>query len=415
MPQKTDENVNQGTLIVGVGRPAGLSGSWSQFRGDRRDNVVRDAKIASSWPEAGPNILWNLEIGEGHAGVAIRNGSVYIIDYDEKKKEDVVRCLSFDSGEEIWRYTYYDKVKRNHGMSRTVPSVNDDYVVTLGPMCQVVCLDARSGAPIWKKDLVEEYGTKVPEWYAGQCPLIEGDRVILAPGGKCLLTGIELSSGKTLGETANPNGWQMTHSSIIPIEFDGERQYVYSSTGALVGVDAETWRILWTLPDWNTKIATVPSPVDLGGGRILLTMGYNTGGRMIQLVRHDGKIVPETLFTTDAQTFGSDQQTPIFLDGNIYGTIPGGKLACLSPDGKRLWIDESYEFGLGPYMAIGGHLLVLKDNPPVLHLFNVDSNGATLLASHEIIPGNDAWGPMAFADGRLLLRDATTLACVDLR
>lgn len=415
MLPEIDQNANQGTLIAGSGKPSSLKGVWPQFRGEARDNVARGAWIVTSWPETGPKPVWTLDVGEGHAGVAIRNGCVYLVDYDEKTKEDVIRCLSFDTGEEIWRYTYYVKVKRNHGMSRTVPAVTDKFVVTLGPMCHIHCLDAKTGELVWKKDLVREYGTKVPEWYAGQCPLIDGDKVILAPGGKSLLTAIDPATGNTVGETPNPNSWQMTHTSVLPIMFEGKRQYVSCTTGAAVGIDGETWEVLWTLPEWKMKIAVVPSPVDLGNGRIFFTMGYDTGGRMIQLVLKDGRIIPETVFTTKALVFGSDQHTPVYLDGNVYGVIPGGKLACLSPEGKQLWVEESFSFGLGPYMAVGDKLLVLQDNPVILHIFDVGPEGATLLASYEVIKGLDAWAPMAFADGRLVLRDTTKLACFDLR
>ena len=98
--------------------------------------------------------------------------------------QDAIRCLSLDDGREIWRYNYPVEIKRNHGMSRTVPAVSGGYVVTLGPKCQVYCLNAATGALAWKKDLVRECGTTVPPWYAGQCPLIDGDRVILAPGAR---------------------------------------------------------------------------------------------------------------------------------------------------------------------------------------------------------------------------------------
>ena len=45
-------------------------------------------------------------------------------------------------------------VKRNHGMSRTVPAVTDKYVVAIGPKCDVSCLDPATGKPYWLIDLV---------------------------------------------------------------------------------------------------------------------------------------------------------------------------------------------------------------------------------------------------------------------
>ncbi|NOZ22309.1 MAG: PQQ-binding-like beta-propeller repeat protein [Planctomycetes bacterium] len=409
------KNVNQGTLIPGKGTPSSEKGSWPRFRGPAGDAIATGARIASTWPADGPKVLWKIDLGEGHAGAAVHNGCVYIIDYDEKKNEDAVRCLSLDSAEEIWRYTYYVKVKRNHGMSRTVPAVTDKFVVTLGPKCHVVCLDATTGEAIWKKDLVADYGTRVPEWYAGQCPLIDGDRAILAPGGACLMTAVELATGKTVWETPNPKNWQMTHSSILPIHFGGKRQYVWCASDGVIGVDAETGKLLWEFPDWRIRIATVPTPVDVGDGRLFFTGGYNAGSMMVQLVKSGDAFQVKELFRTKPDTFGSDQQTPILHNGLIYGVIPGGRLTCLSLEGKQLWIDKDHNFGLGPYLMVNGKLLVLDDQPPVLYLFDVNAKGAKERAHHSVIGGYDAWAPIAFVNGKVLLRDAETMVCLDLR
>src|ERR1019366_5987845 len=114
----------------------------------------------------------SVALGDGYAGAAVRNGCAYVLDYDKAQKSDVLRCLSLDDGKDVWDYLYPAKVKPNHGMSRTIPAVTEKYVVTLGPLCNVTCVDAHSGQWLWAKDLVREFKTTVPEWYAGQCPLI---------------------------------------------------------------------------------------------------------------------------------------------------------------------------------------------------------------------------------------------------
>ena len=102
------------------------------------------------------------------------------------KQADALRCLSLADGQEIWRYTYPAKIKRYHGISRTIPTLAGKYIVALGPKCHVVCCEAETGKFVWGIDLVQEFGAEVPQWYAGQCPLVDGDRVILAVGGEAL-------------------------------------------------------------------------------------------------------------------------------------------------------------------------------------------------------------------------------------
>jgi outer membrane protein assembly factor BamB len=132
-----------GQLIPGQAQPANLPGLWPQFRGPNRDGISPETTaLARSWEAAGPRPLWAVDCGEGYAGVAIREGRVYLMDYDRDKKQNALRCLSLADGGEIWRFAYTMPVKRNHGMTRTVPALADQYVVAMDPKCHVLCLDA---------------------------------------------------------------------------------------------------------------------------------------------------------------------------------------------------------------------------------------------------------------------------------
>ena len=156
-----------GELTTSDGKPSTLPGSWPGFRGSNLDAIATEAlsgPLNLRWETHKPTVLWDIELGEGYAGAAVANGRVYVLDYDQSKKGDAIRCLSLDDGREIWRYFYQVKIKRNHGMSRTVPVVVGDCVITFGPKCHVVCLDAATGVLRWKRDLVHEDGAEVPAW-----------------------------------------------------------------------------------------------------------------------------------------------------------------------------------------------------------------------------------------------------------
>ena len=149
-----------GKLIRSDGQPANLPGGWPQFRGPNHDGIAHGSpSLCRNWAVGGPRELWTLDVGDGYAGAAVLNGRAYLMDYDREKKQDALRCLSLDNGLEIWRYAYPVNVKRNHGMSRTVPAVTEKIVVAIGPKCHVVCLDSRSGELRWGIDLVRQCGT----------------------------------------------------------------------------------------------------------------------------------------------------------------------------------------------------------------------------------------------------------------
>jgi outer membrane protein assembly factor BamB len=236
-----------GVLTVGEGTPGSAPGSWPGFRGPRGDGICHEpGTLDRTWPESGPPALWSIDLGEGHAGAAVHAGRVYLLDYDQTAGADALRCLSLDDGREIWRFAYPIKIKRNHGMSRTVPAVTDRHVVGLGPMLHVSCLDAKTGEEKWMTDLVREHGATVPQWYAGQCPLIDGARVILAPGGpEAMMMAVDLETGKIEWTAPNPMRWAMTHASIVRADLAGVPTYVYCASRGVVGVHVETGEILW--------------------------------------------------------------------------------------------------------------------------------------------------------------------------
>ena len=407
--------VLRGKLTKFDGVAIDMPGNWPRFRGADFDNISKEnVPLARRWGPGQPKAFWGIDVGEGYAGTAVLNGRVYLLDYDAKKQEDVLRCLALSDGKDIWRYSYPIKVKRNHGMSRTVPAVNDKYVVSMGPKCHVLCLDSITGEFRWGMDLVRDFNATVPEWYAGQCPLIDGERLILAPGGDALMIAVDPATGNVIWKTPNPHNWNMTHSSIMPMEFKGKRIYVYCASGGVVGVSALDGSILWETEDWKIGIATVPSPVIIGDGRIFLTGGYNTGSMMIKLTESAGKITVKTLYRLKPEVFASDQQTPILYEGYIYGVKPDGQLACLDLNGKLMWASGSANrFGLGSYIIAKGLLYVI-DDAGLLTLAEATPDGYKQLAQAQVLKGHDSWGPMAIVGGRLIVRDLTRMVCLDV-
>lgn len=405
----------EGQLFEFDGEAADLPGTWPRFRGTNFDGISSEnIEAATSWPPEGPEVLWSIDVGEGYAGAAVMEGRVYMLDYDRENKADVVRCLSLADGKDIWKYSYPVKVKRNHGMSRTVPAVTEKYIVTLGPKCHVTCLDSVTGEFRWMINLVREFNATVPPWYAGQCPLIENNKVIIAPCGSSLMIVVDCETGEIVWKSPNPNGWKMTHSSIIPTEFMGERMYIYCASRGAVGISADDGTILWETTDWKIRIANIPSPVVVGDGLVFLSGGYNTGSMMLQLSFEHEQIIAKPLFRLASEVFGSAQHTPVFYNDYIYGVRPDGQLICLDLSGKVMWTSTSAnKFGLGPYIIINDLIYVMNDSGE-LSLAKATPRGFIQLARAKVLEGPDSWGPMAIASGRLILRDLNRMICLDI-
>ena len=404
-----------GRLVVSNGVPAQLPGAWPRFRGPNLDAISPETNaLAKTWPKEGPKVCWTIDIGEGFAGAAVWQGCVYVMDYDRENQADAFRCLSLADGREIWRHTYAVKVKRNHGMSRTVPAIAEKFAVAIGPKCRVTCLDPISGELRWTMNLPREYNTEVPPWYAGQCPLIDGDRVILAPAGDVLMLAVDGLTGKVLWQTSNPRRWQMTHSSVMPFEVNGQKMYVYCAGGGVAGVSAKDGALLWETPDWKISIANVPSPLPVGDGKLFFSGGYEAGSLMAQVQETGGKYTLTNLFRLKPVVFGATQQTPIFYRDHIFGVRPDGQFVCLDLSGKPVWQSgAANRYGNGPFMLAQGKFYVLNDGG-TLALVEASTASFKILAQAKVLEGPDAWGPMALAGGRLILRDLNKMICLDV-
>lgn len=386
-------------------------GNWPWFRGPNWNGISPEqVSLAASWPSGGPRKLWSVTLGRGHAGAAIRNGRVYVLDYDEGARADTLRCLSLENGQEIWRQSYPVQLKYNHGLSRTVPAVTDRYVVSLGPRGHALCCRADNGEVVWKKDLVAEYGLQVPSWYFSQCPLIDGDKVIIATGGKALMIGVELASGKVAWTCPNPGGWEVSYASIIPMNLGGTKAYVYPATRGVVAVST-SGRLLWKFDGWKVSTANCPSAVDCGEGRIFLSGGYNAGSMMIKSSASSAT----KQYALPQSTFGSHQHTPIYYQNHIFGISIGNRqFVCLDLQGKVVWSSgHTAQFGLGPYLLADGKFYILSEDGDLV-MAEASTGGYRELARARVV-GSNAWAPMAIAGGRLILRDEQTMVCLDVR
>lgn len=401
-----------------------LKGTWTRFRGADYDNIVKNSvPLKSSWSGNEPEIKWSVDLGEGHAGPAIYEGKVYVMDYDEAAREDALRCFSLENGQELWRRSYKVSLKRNHGMSRTVPAVTADYILTIGPRCHVMCVKRETGDLVWGLDMVQQYQTEVPLWFTGQCPMIDGNKAILAPGGTSVMIAVDMATGKVLWETPNPGGIKMSHSSIMPWTFNGKKMYVYSAVGAVLAVSAEgpdEGKILWMSTAWNHAVVA-PAPVCFPDGKVFLTAGYGAGSMMIKVSQAGSEYKVDVLKQyAPKDGMACEQQTPVIWDGMMLGIQPKdagslrNQLVCVSPDDvmKVVWTSgKDGRFGLGPYLIADQKMYILDDEG-TLTMIKPDKRKYAQLAQKKLFDGADAWGPMALADGFLMLRDSKKMYCV---
>jgi outer membrane protein assembly factor BamB len=204
----------------------------------------------------------------------------------------------------------------------------------------------------------------------------------------------------------------MTHSSVMPVDFCGERMLVYCANRGVLGVSAKDGCRLWESNEWKISLATVPSPLALGDGKLFLSGGYNAGGMLLEVSKSGETFGAKGLFRLTAEVFGATQHTPILQDGYLYGVRADGKFVCLSAEGKPVWASD-VDFGLGGFLLADGIIYALNDSG-TLRMIEAKPDRYHLLAQAQVLKGRESWGPPAIAGGRLLVRDLTKLVCLDV-
>ena len=389
---------------------------WPQFRGPRRDNISNETGLLRKWPEGGPRVLWSVEVCQGYAAAAVCKGRVYFNDYDPATNEWLLRCLKLTDGSELWRFKESKRIRPNHGITRTIPAVDEKYVFSLDPKCVLHCLAAETGQQLWQKSLVKEYGSRIPPWYNGQCPLIEPDRLIIAPGGEALIVALSKDTGREIWRTPNPEKWPLSHASVMPATIGGVKQYLWCTLFGVVGVAADDGRLLWFHPR-KFNVAVSPSPLAIGDERVFMTGPYEAGSIMLRLSNNEGHFSSEAVFDWQGNEWNSEVHTPILFQDHMFavGKKKRGLFTCMDFDGNAAWTSAGEaSFGLGGFILADGMFFILEGKTGLLRLLEANISEYRELDQAQILSGHDVWGPMALSDGKLILRDMTKMVCIEV-
>ena len=201
--------------------------------------------------------------------------------------------------------------------------------------------------------------------------------------------------------------------------------YVYAGIGGVCGVSAEAddcGTLLWETSRWQPAVV-VPSPLQLSDNLLFMCAGYGIGGVLLK-VDFTGNRWTVSIADQHKPAFGisSEQQTPILYNNMIISILPKdalgnrGKIACYSPSNIKtpVWTSAADErFGDGPFMVINNLLFAFKSDGE-LYVYEFKQNGLQLLKKQRILDGIDAWGPLAYADGMLIVRDDHHVVCLKI-
>ena len=385
--------------------PAAIyAADWPQFRGPWATGNSPEKGISKSWRQQSPRQLWRVSLSDnGYAGPSVAGGKLFIIDH--KGNSDIVRAINIANGRDVWRFTYPDTNKQNYGFARATPTVAGGKVYTLSRLGVLHCLNAGTGKKIWAVDVVKQFGGKRGGWDLGGSPLVDGNKVIVNPGGaRATVVALDARSGKALwGCAANDLAG---YSTPVVANLAGRRQYLVFGGTKLLGVDAASGKLLWSIP-WKTEYdVNAASPIVMGNS-VFITSGYGVGCALVDVTTGGARI------PWRSRDIQSQFNTPVAVGGALFSTSDPGYLVCLDPkSGKTRWKQRGFE--KGGLCGVDGTLIVVDGARGDVALVAANPAGYQELGRFRPL-GGQSWTAPIVADGKLFVRNQKGLGCYALR
>jgi len=400
---------------------SGAAAGWPNFRGPKLDDISPDTGLINSIPSGGPKQLWVYkDAGMGYSSYSIVDGKLYTM--GTRDSDVTVMCVNIEDGSEVWSTKFAEDDQKGYSVGwghgpRSTPSISDGLVFALGPKGTLVCLSAEDGKKKWSKHFVDDFGGKAGGWGFSASPLVDGENLIIAPGGQdagivCLKKG----TGAVVWKADDVKPGKAEYATIVPAEINGTRQYIRLFEKQLVGVAAEDGKLLWSSP-WEGKTAVIPTPI-VDGNQIYISSGYGVGCKLVEVAADNS--VKDVWQNKEMQNHHGGV---IKVGDYLYGFSGRGLICQDWKTGEKVWEHgDRGTLSKGAVHVADGKIFALNEKDGTLTLAEAtskgfESKGAFKLSpqSEERNPKGAIWSHPVVIDGKLYLRDQQYVICYDVK
>ena len=381
---------------------------WTDFRGPARDGRYDESPILTQWPSGGLTALWKQPIGGGYASFVVAQGLAFTI--EQRRHQEVVAAYDVETGREQWTQGWDAEFIESMGGDgpRATPTWDEGRLYALGAQGDLRCLEARTGKVIWSKNILSDNGAQNLQWGMSGAPLIVDDKVIVLPGG---------TSGKSVVAYNKLTGspvWRslsdrQAYTSPMTVTLAGKRQIIIVTASRVAGLEIADGSLLWEYP-WDTQMGiNISQPIPVDKNRFFISAGYGKGAALVEVSSNGAGFSVRKVWENSLMK--NKFNSSVLDKGYVYG-LDEGILTCLDVEtGERKW--KGGRYGYGQVVLASGHLLVSTEQGE-LALVKATPDQYTEVAKFPAIEGK-TWNYPALADGRLLVRNQTQMACFDLR
>ncbi len=379
---------------------------WTDYRGPNRDGRYDEMTVSTSWPGGGLPALWKHPIGLGYASFVIADGRAYTI--EQRRGQEVATAYDVETGRQIWAQGWNAEYKDSTGDGpRATPTWDNGRVYALGATGELRCLDAKTGAVIWGKNILRENGAENLPWAMAASPLIVDDKVIVLPGGTSgnSVVAYNKNTGAAVWKSLND---RQGYVSPMLATLSGTRQVLVVSSSRMVGLSPDDGSMLWNLT-WDTDMGINASqPVIVDKNRFFISSGYGKGAALVEISGSGKNLAARAVWQNI--NMKNKFNSSVLHQGFIYG-LDEGILSCVDVNtGERKW--KGGRYGYGQVILASGHLIVMSHTGE-LALVKATPDQYSELARFPALDGQ-TWNYPAIAGGKLLVRNATQMAAFNI-
>ena len=397
---------------------------WPQWRGPERNGISRETGLLKQWPKDGPKLLWQAnDLGDGFSTPSVAGSRIYLMS-NRGMDNEFVEALSTQDGKVIWTTRVGNVGNPNQDppfpKARTTPTIDGNLLYALGSDGDLVCLDAKNGKVRWQKNLRKDFGGQPHEWAYAESPLVDGDVVVVTPGGaQATIVALNKKTGAVIWKSAVPGGDAAGYASAVVVQTAGRKQYVQFLSKGIVGVDAKTGAFLWRYKEVVKGPAQAFTPV--ARGEYVYGGALSIGGGLVRLKADASGVAAEQVYFERGLPNGFGGA--VLVGDYLYGTqARGGLVAVEFATGKVKWNAENFGMSSGAYAD--GNLYIHDQNGECVLVEATPEgyrekgrfrppNPPTKKQAGQLSEG--AFAYPVIANGRLYIRDLETLWAYDIK
>ena len=387
---------------LGCGR-ADADAPWAQWRGPNRDGFVAGAAWPDGLDQSRVEKRWRTELGPSYSGPVVAGDTVIVTETLDATTEHV-RALDRATGKELWQAGWEGAMTvpffaaSNGSWIRATPAIDGGRIYVAGMRDLLVCLDAETGAEVWRVDFVKDLKSDLPAFGFVSSPLVLDDAVFVqAGGGFCKL---DKATGKLLWRVLDDGGGMngSAFSSPLLATIGGTRQLLVQGRTDLAAVDPDTGNVLWKRAVEAFRGMNIVTPT-VSDGKVFTT-SYG-GGSFLFDVPLPGTQPAEPVWRNKVQGYMS---SPVVRDGHAYVHLRNQRFASLDlATGKEDWITEP--FGRYWSLVAQGDRILALDETGDLRLVQATAEKFELLGEAKVA-SRESWAHLATtaaADGSIEL------------